>query len=228
MSVSRVRWSCHFCERDFTHETSFMKHACREKQRLEELRSPIGQAAYSFYGTWMQAQRHTVPTIETFAESKFYAMFVRFAHHAKKTNLPDVPAFIKLMVESGKVPPGLWCRDNVYSMFLQAYDAAVSPETQFLRGVDELTHLATELKVELKDVFPAIGLETLLDLIARRKLTCWLLLASDRFKAYLLGLDPMDKDLLASAINVGAAVTRFQQEPYLLKQFAAGLKEMGL
>jgi hypothetical protein len=214
--------------RDFTMERAFMNHACKEKQRAEELRSPVGQAAYAHYSEWMRVQRHTVPPIETFAESKFYATFIRFAHHAKKTNLPDVNAFIKLMVEAGKVPPGLWHRDNVYSMYLQAYDAAVTPEKQFLRGLDELTNLAAELKVELKDVFPAIGVTTLMELVSKRKLTFWLLLASERFKTYLLALDPMEKDMLAAAINVPAALERFRQEPYVLKEFANGLKELGL
>ena len=225
---ARLKWHCDYCVRDFTFERAFMNHTCKEKQRAEELRSPIGQAAYAHYSEWMRVQRHTVPPIETFAESKFYSTFIRFADHAKKTNLPDVSSFIKLMVESGKVPPGLWCRDNVYSMYLQAYDAAVTPEKQFLRGIDELIALATELKVELKDVFPAIGCTTLIELVAKRKLTAWILLASDQFKAYLLSLEPEEKSALASAINVPAAIERFRQEPYLLKEFTQATKELGL
>lgn len=225
---TRVKWHCDYCTRDFTFERAFMNHVCKEKQRAEELRSPIGQAAYACYSEWMRVQRHTVPPIETFAESKFYATFIRFAEYAKRTNLPDVNSFIKLMVDSGKVPPGLWCRDNVYSMYIKAFDAAVTPETQFLRGIDELQALAAELKVELKDVFPAIGFQTLMELVSKRKLTSWLLLASDRFKAYLLALEPMEKDALAMAINVPAAIERFQQEPYLLKEFSQATKELGL
>ena len=206
----------------------FMRHVCKEKIRNNELRSPLGQAAYAHYCEWMRLQKHTVPPIETFAESKFYSTFIRFAEYARKTNLPNVSAFIKLMVDSGRVPPGLWTRDNVYSMYLKAYDAAVPPEEQFLQGIDELAALATELKVELKDIFPAVGVSTLLELISKRRLTFWLLLASDRFKAYLRTLEETEKDALVTAINVYAAVERFAQEPHLVKQFAKGLKEQGL
>lgn len=221
-------WRCEHCAHEFTREMAFMKHRCREKDRIEELRSPTGQAAYAHYSEWMRVQRHTVPPIETFAESRYYSTFIRFAEHAKKTNLPDVSAFIKLMVDSGKVPPGLWCRDNVYSMYLKAFDAAVPPEKQFLQAVDEVIALAVELKVELKDVFPAIGFATLLDLVRRRRLTCWLLLASEQFKSYLLALEPVEKETLATAINVPAAIDRFKQEPYLLKELTQAAKEIGL
>lgn len=222
------KWHCHFCKHDFTHETVFMKHRCRERERLEELRSPVGQAAYSYYTEWMRVQKHSIPPIETFAESKFYTVFVRFAEYAKRTNLPNVPAFIKLMVETGKIPPGLWCRDNVYAMYLQAFDAAVPPTEQFLKGVDELEQLAIELKVPLWGIFPAIGFETLLDLIAKRKLTFWLLLASDRFKTYLKTLDPAERDFLANAFGIEGAILRINQEQYLIREFAAALKEIGL
>lgn len=228
VTETRVKWHCDYCARNFTFERAFMNHVCKEKQRAIELRSTIGQAAYASYSEWMRIQRHTVPPIETFAESKFYCPFIRFTEYAKKTNLPDVNSFIKLMVDSGKVPPSLWCRDNVYSMYIKAFDAAVTPETQFLRGVDELQALATELKVELKDVFPATGVQTLMELVGKRRLTSWLLLSSDRFKSYLLALEPMEKDMLAKAINVPAAIERFQQEPHLLKEFSQATRELGL
>ena len=226
--LDRIRWKCNYCGREFAGERAFMNHACREKQRTEELRSSIGLAAYAHYSEWMRLQRHTVPPIETFSESKFYSTFIKFAQHVIKANLPDPADFIRVMVENGKVPPGLWCRDNVYSMYLKAYDAAVTPDRQFMRSIDLLEGMAVDLNVDLPDVFPAIGVETLVNLIHRRRLSFWLLLASSRFKAYLLALPQEEKDRLAGVLNVPAALERFKAEPYLLKEFSAAAKELGL
>lgn len=224
----KVTWKCGFCGHDFASERTFMNHFCREKQRHEELRSPIGQAAYAHYSHWMKCQRHSVPGIETFGQSKFYSAFLKFAEFAAKVRLPNVNRFIELMVENGKVPPVLWCRDAVYSVYLKAYDAAVSPITQFTEGLQLLEELALELKVPLKDIFPAIGVDSLEDLIARRKLTFWLLMASGQFRAYLLALPQDDKERLQNALNSGAVLERLNQEADLFRQFVAATKEVGL
>jgi hypothetical protein len=204
-----------------------MKHHCRERDRLDELRSPVGQAAFSYYNVWFKARRFSPQSIETFAEAKLYSAFVKFARHVVATNMPDPEEFVRLMVKTD-VPPVLWTRDTTYSLWLQTYDAAVPPEKQLVRAIDELTDLAKDLNCALPDVFKAIGVKDLLHLISKRRLTYWSLLASDRFKAYLLSLPSEEKDLLANAINVPAALGRFRDEPYLLREFSAALREVGL
>lgn len=224
----KVAWRCTFCGHDFVSETLFMRHTCKEKRRHEELRSPVGQAAYSAYSHWMRCQKHSVPSIESFSASKFYPAFIRFAEFAAKVRLPNVNRFIELMVENGKVPPVLWCRDGVYSIYLKTYDAAVPPRQQLEEGLQVLDDLATELKVPLGDVFQAIGVDTLEDLISRRKVTFWLLMASGRFRQYLLTLSVADKERLQNALNAGAVLERINQEEALFREFAAILKEIGL
>lgn len=206
----------------------FMRHRCKEKIRHEELRSPIGQAAYQYYAHWMRLQKHSVPSIDTFAESKFYTTFIKFAQHATKVHIPSVEQFIRIMVENGKVPPGLWCRDNVYSMYMKAYDAAVPPLDQFMAALDLLQAEAADHKVELADIFKELGVDTLESLIKKRKLTFWLLLASAKFRSYMLSLSAEDKDRLSNAMNSGAAIARIQQEPNLFKEFGKATQEVGL
>ena len=227
-STTRALWHCAYCGHDFVHEKVFMSHRCKEKDRHEELRSPIGQAAYSYYREWMRLQKHSIPPIETFAESKFYTTFIKFAKHAAKVHIPSVNQFIRVMVENGKVPPGLWCRDNVYSMYLKAYDAAVTPIDQFMNSLQVLEELAAELKVPLSEVYPAVGIDTLEKLIKKRKLSHWFLLASGKFRAYLLKLGGEDRDRIADALNADAAVTRVMQEQALFTEFGKATKEVGL
>jgi len=205
-----------------------MNHNCREKMRVEQLRSPIGQSAYAHYCEWMRLQRHSIPPIDTFAESRLYTTFIKFAEYAKKTRLPNPPAFIKLMVENNKVSPALWSRDNTYAMYMKVYDTAVPPQEQFMGTYDELAGLAVDHGVELVGVFEALGAVALAELIGRRKLSPWFLIPSTAFKSYLLALPEPEKSYLSDALNVPSALERFKQEPYLLKEFAAALKEFGL
>lgn len=221
-------WHCAFCNHTFTSEGRFMKHVCKEKQKHEELRSPLGQAAYAYYSEWMKLQKHSVPPIDTFASSKFYSTFLKFARHAAKVHIPSVNQFIRIMVENGKVSPGLWCRDSVYSMYLKAYDAAVTPVDQFMGSLQLLEELASEMKVPLSDVYRAIGVQELEGLIKKRKLSHWFLLASAKFRTYIMGLSLEDRDRLSQALNADAAVTRVMQEQVLFTEFGKATKEVGL
>lgn len=227
--VSKASWDCHYCSHSFKLELAFMKHRCRERDRIEELRGPIGQAAYSYYNAWFKARRLSTQPIETFAASRYYAVFIRFAKHVVTTNLPAPDEFIKLMVNlSPSINPTQWVADNIYSMYLQSFDAAVPPEKQFMQAIDELEGLAVDHHCKLPDVFQAVGVDALIELVEKRKLTHWALLASSRFKSYLLALPADQKERLAAAINVTAAVTRIEAEPYLAREFHNAMVELGL
>jgi hypothetical protein len=222
-----LQWKCTYCERSFVRESAFMNHRCQEKLKIDQLRSPIGQAAYLHYSEWMKCQRHSVPPIETFAESRLYSTFIKFAEYAQKTHLPSVADFIKLMVQE-KLSPTLWARDATYAMYLQKYDSIVSPHEQVARGLEELIALSAEMGVKLSKVFEALGPSDIIRLIQKRKLTFWLLMASGKFRAYLTTLPAEDRDRITAAMNAGAAVNRIQQEPLIFREIGSLIREAGL
>lgn len=205
-----------------------MKHRCKEKIKHEQLRSPLGQAAYSYYSHWMKCQKHSVPALENFSRSKFYSTFIKFAEYANRVKIPNVKRFIEVMLENGKVPPALWCRDAVYAVYLKTYDISVPPTQQFLDGLALLEDLASEKRVPLAEIFPALGLEKLEELIQRRKLTFWLLLASARFRDFALSLPSEERERLSDALNTAAAVQRTMDEPELFREFGRATAEVGL
>jgi len=227
LPAQREKWLCSFCNREFTFERAFMNHRCKGKIKLDELRSPTGQAAYAHYCTWMRLKRHTVQSIEKFGDSAHYSPFIKFAQWAERTRLPTPEGFIKLMVETN-VQPALWARDNTYAMYLRTYDAVVSPEKQFLDGLTELKLLAEELRVSLPNVFARLTIEELCSLIQKRKLTHWVLLASPAFKANVMSRPAEERELIGAVMQLGAALERMKQEPQLVALFAQAAAEEGL
>ena len=208
-----------------------MKHRCRERERIDELRGPIGQAAYAYYGDWMRLNKRSVPPIETFASSMTYNAFIKFANHVRRVNMPNPPGFVKAMVENGNVQPVLWCRDNVYAMYLQGYDKIVSPTVQFLNSVDVIMDYAKEYECEPKQVFDQIGVIKILDLVQKRKLSPWFLVASGAFRAYMSSRDTAEADRLEGGVQVGAMIMRIQQTPEniaLFTEFSKATKELDL
>ena len=70
---------CTFCGKHYQRETAYMKHECKQMKRDAQIKTPIGQAAYSYYSKWMRAHRKMIPAIENFMTSKYYTSFIKFA-----------------------------------------------------------------------------------------------------------------------------------------------------
>lgn len=229
-STGDGKWRCDHCKHGFHSEKVFMNHKCKEGQRNEELKSIIGQTAYSYYSEWMRLKKRTVPAIDVFAESKFYTTFIKFAEHARKVNIPNVPQFIKVMIENGDVSPSLWCRDQVYSMYITWYDTIYPPETQFVESIETIETLIDDYdcKDDPKRIFYEMNIDKLLQLVKKRKLSPWFLLASKSFREFLSSRNAVDKSLLESSLNVGAMIMQIKNKQGLFKMFNEATQEMNL
>lgn len=211
-------WRCDHCSRNFQTENGFMKHHCKEREKLDQLRSPLGQAAYSHYCTWMKFKKRTAPPIETFMTSRQYNYFIKFTEWSNRTAIPNTARFIELMVETD-TPPSLWCRNTTYALYLQWYDSAYPPESQFIETLDLLKHLAREHDCKLKDIFATLGATELAKLIRRRKLSPWLLITSGAFLGWVRTLPANVSEILKDAINFNAYVDKMKQHQALVEEF---------
>lgn len=211
-------WGCTHCLRDFQTELGFMNHRCRERERIEELKTPMGQSAYASYAEWMRLQKRSVPSQETFIHSKQYNYFIKFAEWIKKISIPNPNQFIRLMVES-KTQPVLWCRDTTFALYLQWYDNAYSPEQQFADTYEYLHALAVKHEVSIDKIYETLGPDELTQLIRRRKISPWLLVVSTNFLKYIQTLPALEKQILSEVINFGAYVDKLRKFPVLAREF---------
>lgn len=229
--TTKKTWRCTFCEHDYASERTFMNHRCRERERLEQLKSPIGQAAYSYYSEWMRLNKRAVPAIERFADSSFYTTFIKFAEWVVRVRLPNPSAFIRSMVTNGNLQPSLWCRDNTYALYIQGYDSVVTPTQQFVQSLDEISCLISELNCAPADVFSLIGVDSLLELVQKRKLSPWFLASSGQFRRWWSSLPPFDARRIEDVLQVGSLMLRISKSETLKAQFAefgSASKEVGL
>jgi hypothetical protein len=195
-----------------------MKHHCPERERLEELQSPRGQAAYNLYAEWMRLHKRSVPAAETFLHSKQYNYFIKFVDWSEKTAIPNPNQFIRVMVETG-TQPVLWCRNQTYSLYLQWYDGAYPPEQQFIETLDRMHSMSHDYRVPINELYAAIGAFELAKLVRRRKLSPWLLVVSPNFLRFVTALPQHERDVLNEAINFGAYAAKLNERPELAKEF---------
>jgi hypothetical protein len=215
---SVIGWKCDYCRKTFVHEKSFMKHICNGKRRLEQIQSPIGQAAYANYSTWMKLQRHTVPPIDTFMTSKQYSSFIKFTEYCKLLNI-DAENFITLIVKNASdITPILWCRNNVYSLYLQFYDQTHDPYLQVADSIEYLAKHAEREGCQLNEVLFVLGFQVVLEAFRLKKLSPWFLFTSSIGIKFLQSLEIDEYKLIESVINAAVWGERFSQNPELVEE----------
>jgi hypothetical protein len=204
-----------------------MGHTCKGRAKLDQLQSITGQVAYSYYGDWMRARRRSVPSAEKFLTSRYYNTFIRFADFADKTAIPNTEQFIKQMVELN-YDPVLWTNRGVYAAYLEWFDRAYPPESQFMESLDQLTRLAADGEVQLTNIYEYLGAESLVKLVRRRKVSPWFLVTSKKFISWATALPTLEKQLVTDCVNVGAYGLKLQARPDLVHMFRAASAEVGL
>jgi hypothetical protein len=221
-------WKCEYCQKSFARESTFMRHSCRERERAIELKSFVGQKAYGYYGEWMKQRHRSVPKIETFATSQYYTSFVKFAKWAEQVNLPSITNYIKVMIDQGFDNPHYWVDAERHAMYLEWYDNAKSPQDAF---VDSIEYIESYLESNhvTGNVFEHLGIRELGQLIKKRKISMWFVLASPACKDFIIRAksDP-DFNQFISAYDVNAWGIRIKNNTAMIKEFAEVCKAMNL
>lgn len=228
LSVSkRKNWYCDYCGRHFSGEMTFMKHFCEPKRRAQEIITPIGQAAYSYYREWMRLKKYSQPSSSAFLESKYYRAFINFAELVIKANIPTPDKYIQLMVE-GDIMPVLWCRDSAYGIYIEWVDKKSSPIEQVQQTVNYLFDIAERENVSISNIFEHLGTQEVISLVRQRKLTPWFLFCSSKFGSILKKMDQQELSAFNAVINSAFWAEKFQKNKDTINDIKLIAAEVGL
>jgi len=221
-------FQCKFCHRGFVIESRFLAHRCKKMIRAEEIKTPIGQAAWSYYQKWMKAYRRMVPPIKSFLNSKKYVSFVKFAKFVQKTQIPDTNAFIWLMKEKD-IDPTIWTNDQVYSQYIEFLDRRASPYNQAKLTVTTLYKVADAADVEVPDLFDFLESNEVIQLFRQRRLSPWLMLHSSKFRKFFVSkLSNEQQIILETIIRPRYWSEKFKNNPKAVEDMKKYIRELNL
>jgi hypothetical protein len=196
--------------------------------RDEQIRTPIGQAAWSYYQKWMKSHRRAVPSIETFLTSNFYTTFLKFAQFAQKVGLPDVEAFIWYMREK-EIPPVIWVNNDIYASYIEFIDKKSDPSQQAQQTIDYLFKIASELQVDVSQIFDYLEPNDVILMLHRRQISPWILLHSPKFKQFLINkATDQEKVAMQAIIRPDHWVEKKSKHPEIVAQMKKYVRELGL
>jgi hypothetical protein len=224
---SHNKWHCTHCNKRFSGETTFMKHHCEPRRRLEEHHSPLGQAAYGYYRDWMKLKKFSQPGAEAFLESKMYRAFIKFAQLVIDANIARPDKYMELMIE-GDIPPVLWCREQCYSVYLEWTDKLSDPLDQVQESVNYLLDICEKENVKLENVFAHLGGQRVISLVRQRRLSPWLIFCSPTFGTFIRTIDASQLKVFNDVVNASYWGNRFQTEKATINNIKAIVAEVGL
>lgn len=207
------RFTCRFCHKVMVKEDAYLKHRCKQMERDEEFKSPIGQAAWHYYQFWMRQQKRMPPTAGSFLTSKYFRTFVNFVNFIRRVDLPRPEKFVRYMV-SKNYPPTMWQNDDVYVQYIEFIDVSVEPLEQFTMSVSTLLKIAERHDQDISSVFTLLTPADLIHLVRVRKVSPWLLLLSKRFKVmFKEQCTPEQRIMLEALIRPPYWMEQMKQRP---------------
>lgn len=220
-------YACKYCKRKFQTERVFMRHSCTQMERAAEIQTPIGTAAFALYKRWLEKQKRTAPSIETFCTSAYYTPFVKFTKWKQETGIADVDRYVELMVKH-KIAPVLWRRSEAYQIYLEYMDKISDPYEQASLTVETLTALAEGLQVAPGDVFKQLQVSEVLDLVQQRRLSPWLLFCSKSFKKWISEQHESDRAAFMNAVGIGFWTEKLGQAPRIVQDLRETAEQLGI
>lgn len=218
-------FECAYCHKRFKRERAYLDHRCKHMIKQEELRSPIGQAALVYYKAWFQAKGKSVMSDSTFASSKMYHAFIRFAQFAIDVSLPMPLRYVNIMV-ARQIEPREWTGNDAYVIYLEYLDNAASPLELVSMTVKTILALAQRLDIDTAEVFSVLTVQEIITLIQKRKLSPWVLLLSNTFLAAMQRSSPEQRTLTKSLVPLQSWHQRLRAHPDVVgavKQYVQAL-----
>lgn len=135
--MQAVKYTCQYCKKDFQRETSLSVHVCEQKQRYQSKDDPgvrLGLQAYLRFYEMTQGSAK-LKTFDDFAASPYYRAFVKFGRHCVSINAVNTARFIDWVVETNKKIDH-WCKDSVYTEYLNEYMRKESVTDALTRAIE--------------------------------------------------------------------------------------------
>ena len=132
-----MTFTCGYCDKTFSRESSIEVHMCEPKRRRLQRGDrgvQLGLQAYvRFYETMQGSAKNK--TFEDFETSSYYRAFVKFGHYCVNTRVINPERFMAWLLKQQK-KIDRWCSDQIYTEYLVNYLTVEAVEDALARAME--------------------------------------------------------------------------------------------
>lgn len=201
--VKVPKFKCSYCGRLFVRERSWESHltVCPVKVKQDRAKTPTGIAAFTFYAQWRKQKGHGKVEVQSFMDSRFYSVFLKFSEFVIDKSIPNPEMYVELMI-SRKIDPSMWCHSSSYSEFFKWYTRRYHPYNQVEDTVAFLTSLSEQHGMDVQAMVKSLKVEQMVQYIRQRKISPWVFVNSSVMKSVIPSLDTQQKKILEVVLDL--------------------------
>ena len=224
-----LKYSCEFCNREFSRERTLVSHSCEYKQRWITKDHPSNRIGFQ---TWMQFyQKNSMSktknkTVEEFIRSPYYIAFAKLGTYCVDAKVLNIPRYVDWLLKN-QIKLDTWTKDSNYNRFLCEYLRVEDAFDAIYRGVEYCTTLAELDEIQPNDVFRYTNPNRICHAVTTGKISPWMLYCSDSGVRFLETLNPDHVRIINDYIDPQQWALKFHREPDLTKQIKDTLKLAG-
>ena len=165
---------CEFCGKEFKREQTLLAHACKQKLRDQERKSPDGQLAFAVYDKFYQQTQKKSRTWEQFATSPYYNGFTKFAKYIRSMDVVNPMLFVDWVIKNN-VKLENWGKDSTYERYLTQLLANESAATGIERTLHHMQEWAEQNSLTFEQYLYHASTNKIVHDIIGGRISPWLL-----------------------------------------------------
>jgi hypothetical protein len=203
--------SCAYCQKVFQRESSLAVHVCEPKRRFrekDETGVQLGLHAYlRFYEITQGSAR--LKTFEDFAASAYYRAFVRFGRYCQSIRAVNTPRFVDWLLKNNRKIDH-WCRDTVYTEYLQEHVRVESATDALSRALEEGIAWGERTGNPDRDFLRYGNDNVICHAVTTGRVTAWVLYNSESGQEFLARINNEQVAMIWTWIDSDHWVRKFQ------------------
>jgi hypothetical protein len=217
--ADQTDFKCKYCDKGFRRESSLIAHLCEKKRRWQQQNEQGVQLGYNsyiqFYETTQGSAR--LKTYQDFVDSPFYLAFVRYGRYLVDIRAVNVNSFTAWLLKNNKKLDH-WCKDSLYTEWLQAYLKKENPRDALERAIKEMQDYEEKLRLDGMDTlgdysnyFRHGNTNRICHHIATGRISAWIVYNCDSGLGFLDNLGPEQVGLVMPYIDPDYWNRRFRE-----------------
>ncbi len=208
------KYTCQYCEKSFQRETSLAVHVCEQKKRYQSQNDrgvQLGLQAYLRFYEMTQGSAK-LKTFDDFARSPYYRAFVKFGRYCVDINAVNTSRFIEWVVEKNKKIDH-WCRDSIYTEYLQEYLRRESVNDALSRAIEHSIKWSETHDHPAQDFLRYGNDNAIAYAVSTGRVSAWVLYNCASGQAWLENMDPDQTKIVWPWIDPESWQKKFRDYP---------------
>lgn len=207
-----MSYKCEYCKKSFVRESTLVAHLCPKKKRhmqKDEKYVQLGFRAYQlFYKIGTNSKKPK--TYSDFAESQYYAAFVRYGQHCIDLHVDDVVGFTEWLLRNS-VKLDKWTSDAVFNNWIKDRLKSEKVDRAVERTIMFFHTWAEESGNDWNTYFATVNSNRAVFHICSGKISPWIIFTSNQAQLLIdrlneeqlnMVIDYIDPDYWQRTINV--------------------------